>query len=109
MERERTFIEKLIVQAWDIIVFLGVFLFALDFPFSICDLLNIKVTFTLQILSLAGCVYLYGKSNDIKSRDSLTVKGFEQRLVLSYRCANDENKTNVKNTLKLKDYDEEKY
>ena len=109
MERKRTFTEKIIVQAWDIIVFLGVFMFALDFPFSICDLLNIKVTFTLQILSLAGCVYLYGKSNDIKSEDSLTVKGFEKRLIYHYRNASEEDKTTVKNTLKLKDYDEEKY
>ena len=109
MERERTFIEKLIINSWNTIVFLGVFMFALEFPFFIRDLLNIKVSFTLQILSLAGCVYLYGKSNDIKRRDSLTVERFEKRLVLSYRCANDENKTTVKNTLKLKDYDEEKY
>jgi hypothetical protein len=109
MERERTFIEKLIVQAWDIIVFLGVFMFAIQIPYEICNFLNIKATFTIIILAIVGCIYLYGKSSEIKNRDSLTVKGFEQRLVLSYRCANDENKTTVKNTLKLKDYDEEKY
>lgn len=109
MERERSFTEKLIVKAWDIIVFIGIFIFALEFPFFICDLLNIKISFTLQILSLAGCVYLYGKSNDIKNRDSLTVKGFEQRLIYHYRSANKEDKTTIKAILKLKDYDEEKY
>ena len=111
MERERTFTEKLIVNAWDIIVFMSVFIFILEFPIYIWEIFNfnIKNIGLFRLPLIIGLLYLYGKSDDIKSRDSLTVERFEKRLVLSYRCASDENKTTVKNTLKLKDYDQEKY
>lgn len=70
MKRERTFKEKLIIATWDMIVFIGVLMFALDVPYQICKFFDLKATFTLRVLTIAACIYLYGKSGDIKSREN---------------------------------------
>lgn len=77
-------------------------MFALQFTKEICAFLRLKDTFTLQILSLAGFVYLYGKNDEIKDRETFKVSKFEKSLIAHYNCANDEEKNAVKDILNLK-------
>lgn len=70
MERKRTFTEKIIVTCWNIIVFIGVAMFVLDFPYEICELFNLKETniLSLRIIAIVACIYLYFKTDEIKNK-----------------------------------------
>lgn len=105
MERDNIFTSKFMDKICNTIVFFGVTLFALDFPYYIWETFNFNNSNLVlaRLVCMAMCAYIpimrYGTH--------LTVKGFEMELIYRYRRATKEEKTTVKDILNITCFDDE--
>lgn len=105
MERDNIFTSKFMDNICNTIVFIGVTMFALDFPYYIWETFNFNNSNLglARLVCLALCTYIaimrYG--------NYLTVKGLEMKLIYHYRDANKEEKNTVKKILSLICFDDE--
>lgn len=107
MERDNIFTSKFMDNICNTIVFIGVTIFALDFPYYIWETFNFNNSNLglARLVCLALCAYIAIMRYD----NYLTVKGFEMKLIYRYRNATKKEKTAVKDilTLNLSCFDDE--
>ena len=107
MERNNIFTSKFMDNICNTVVFLGVTMFAIDFPYYIGQLFNFNKS--IQELTIPAFVVLCAYIAIMRYSNYLTVKGFELELIHRYRNATKEEKTAVKDilTLNLSCFDDE--
>lgn len=105
MESNNIFTSKLMDKICNTVVFIGVTMFTLDFPYYIWETFNFnKSNIGLaRLVCMSLCAYIAIMRYD----NYLKVKGFELELIHRYRNANKEEKTAVKDILHLICFDDD--